>query len=233
MRCGLFGKLSAKRDFIALATPRVFLEMWEPWVQSCMSASHHQLGPGWQGAYLTAPLWRFWLGADVAGATVMGVFMPSVDGVGRYYPLTLMAVADQNFSIAPPDLNSQEGWFAQAEEFLLATLERSKTFDDISAALDALPAPEAQATVNGANEAIRLADAAAGLPTAGKSVQDAMSTLRANNHSTSAAATFWWTEGGGEYAPLALSARGLLDPFCYTMMLTGKLPTQADSSLQA
>ena len=35
MRCGLFGKLGAKRDFIALATPRSFLEAWEPWVQSC------------------------------------------------------------------------------------------------------------------------------------------------------------------------------------------------------
>ncbi|WP_245286294.1 type VI secretion system-associated protein TagF [Bradyrhizobium sp. WSM1417] len=233
MRCGLFGKLSAKRDFIALATPRSFLEKWEPWVQSCMSASQHQLGPGWQGAYLTAPLWRFWLGADVAGATVLGVFMPSVDGVGRYYPLTLMAVADPNFSIAPPDLNSQGDWFAQAEDFLLTTLERSKTFDETSAALDALPQPEAQATENGGNEVIRLADATVGLPTAGKSVQDALTTLRANNHSTSAAATFWWTEGGGEFPPLALSARGLLDPFCYTMMLTGKLPAEADNSVQA
>jgi type VI secretion system protein ImpM len=233
MRCGLFGKLSAKRDFIALATPRSFLEKWEPWLQSCMSASQHQLGRDWQSAYLTAPLWRFWLGADVAGATVLGVFMPSVDGVGRYYPLTLLAVADPNFSIAPPDSNCQESWFAEAEDFLLATLDRGKTFDETSAALEALPAPEVQATVNGANEVVRLADTTAGLPTAGKSVQDALSTLRANNHSTLAAATFWWTAGGGEYAPLALSARGLLNPFCYTMMLTGKLPAQADHSVQA
>jgi type VI secretion system protein ImpM len=46
MRCGLFGKLSAKRDFIALATPRAFLEIWEPWVQASLSASRHQLGEG-------------------------------------------------------------------------------------------------------------------------------------------------------------------------------------------
>ena len=59
MRCSLFGKLGAKRDFVALATPRRFLETWEPWVQACMSASRHQLGAEWQNAFLTAPVWRF------------------------------------------------------------------------------------------------------------------------------------------------------------------------------
>ncbi|XUJ35146.1 type VI secretion system-associated protein TagF [Bradyrhizobium japonicum] len=51
MRCGLFGKIGAKRDFIAIATPRSFLEAWEPWVQAALSASRHQLGPGWQQAF--------------------------------------------------------------------------------------------------------------------------------------------------------------------------------------
>ena len=37
MRCGLFGKLGSKRDFIALATPRKFLEVWEAWMQACLS----------------------------------------------------------------------------------------------------------------------------------------------------------------------------------------------------
>ena len=72
MRCGLFGKLGAKRDFIALATPRSFLEAWEPWVQSSLSASRHQLGDRWQQAFLTAPVWRFWLGAEICGTTVAG-----------------------------------------------------------------------------------------------------------------------------------------------------------------
>ncbi|MHC2697315.1 type VI secretion system ImpM family protein [Bradyrhizobium liaoningense] len=81
MRCGLFGKIGAKRDFIAIATPRSFLEAWEPWVQSALSASRHQLGPGWQQAFLTAPVWRFWLGAAICGTTVAGAMMPSLDGV--------------------------------------------------------------------------------------------------------------------------------------------------------
>ena len=47
MRCSLFGKLSAKRDFIALAVPRDFLNAWEPWMQGCVSASRDNLGELW------------------------------------------------------------------------------------------------------------------------------------------------------------------------------------------
>lgn len=32
MSAGLFGKLPAKRDFIAANAPRRFLEVWEPWI---------------------------------------------------------------------------------------------------------------------------------------------------------------------------------------------------------
>ena len=54
MRCSLFGKLAAKRDFIALFAPRDFLNAWEPWMQACVSASRDALGESWQQAYLTA-----------------------------------------------------------------------------------------------------------------------------------------------------------------------------------
>ena len=141
MRCGLFGKLGAKRDFIALATPRAFLEAWEPWVQSSLSASRHQLGERWQQAFLTAPVWRFWLGAEICGTTVAGAIMPSLDGMGRYYPLTLHAIADAVAPIPPPDIDAQDEWFGMAEEFLLSTLSGNTTFADISAALDNLAAP--------------------------------------------------------------------------------------------
>ena len=229
MRCGLFGKLSAKRDFIALSTPQSFLEVWEPWVQSCLSASQHQLGAGWKSAYLTAPLWRFWLGAELSGATVLGVFMPSVDGVGRYYPLTLLAMAEPSFSMPPPDLSAQDTWFSSAEDFLLSTLDRAKSFEEISAALEALSPPQIEATVQASNEVLRLGDAIVGATTAGKSFQIALANLRASNHGTSAAASFWWTEGGADFPPMALASRGLPDPFCYGTMLTGKIPVQANS----
>jgi type VI secretion system protein ImpM len=223
MRCSLFGKLGAKRDFIALATPRRFLETWEPWVQACMSASRHQLGNAWQNAFLTAPVWRFWLGADISGATVLGAIMPSVDGIGRYYPLTLLAVADPSHSIPPPDLNAQDQWFVTAEEFLLSTLDQARSFEAIATALDALPPPPMETTVSTSQDILALGDTMIGMITAGQTFRDSLLILRQSNHATSAAASFWWTEGGGNFPPMALCARGMPDPFRYSSMLTGRL----------
>ena len=65
MQCSLFGKLPARRDFIAIGAPREFLNAWEPWLQSAISSSRQELGKDWQAAFLAAPIWRFWLGADI------------------------------------------------------------------------------------------------------------------------------------------------------------------------
>ena len=115
-------------------------------MQSCVSASRDSLGDSWLQAYLTAPIWRFWLGADICGATVVGALMSSLDGVGRYYPLTLFACADQDDAIAPPDIDAHDEWFAAAEDFLLSTLDKNVTFEAITNALDQLAAPTHQPT---------------------------------------------------------------------------------------
>ncbi len=223
MRCGLFGKLGAKRDFIALATPRSFLETWEPWVQACVSASRHQLDGRWQDAFLTAPVWRFWLGADICGTTVAGAVMPSVDGIGRYYPLTLLAAADPETSIPPPDLDAQDDWFGIAENFLLSTLDQNAPFETITSALDALSVPQAQNSLMVSSEILSVGDNMVGAISAGKSFKDALFMLRCANYGAYAAASFWWTAGGGDFPPMGLCCRGMPDPFRYSAMLTGKL----------
>ena len=144
MRCGLFGKLPAKRDFIAVVAPRALLDKWEPWMQSSISASRDDLDKDWQQAFLTAPIWRFWLGADICGTTVTGAFMSSLDGVGRYYPLTIFACADAGSPIPPPDIDAQDEWFTVSEQFLLSTLEKETAFETITAALERLAPPVCQ-----------------------------------------------------------------------------------------
>ena len=198
MRCGLFGKLHAKRDFIAVVAPRALLDKWEPWMQSSISASRDDLDKDWQQAFLTAPIWRFWLGADICGTTVTGAFMSSLDGVGRYYPLTIFACADAGSPIPPPDIDAQDEWLTASEQFLLSTLEKETAFETITAALERLAPPVCQPAT--------LSDGA----------------LRSANHaSTYAAASFWWTLGGNNYQQLALSCRGMPDPFLFSGMLTG------------
>jgi type VI secretion system protein ImpM len=227
MRCGLFGKLSAKRDFIALATPRNFLEVWEPWLQASLSASRHQLGDQWQQTFLTTPVWRFWLGAAICGTTVAGAIMPSLDGVGRYYPLTLHAVADADAPIAPPDIDAQDDWFGTAENFLLSTLDQDAAFDDISSALDGLLAPRTQSTLADDGKIVALGKGMTGMISASEEFAAALSSLRAASPDVYAAASFWWTTGGGDFPPLALSCRGLPDPYRYSTLLNGKLEEAA------
>src|SRR5215467_1415256 len=141
MRCSLFGKLPVKRDFIAVFAPRNLLDAWEPWMQSSISASRELLKENWQAAYLSAPIWRFWLGSEICGSTVIGALMSSLDGVGRYYPLTVFAVADKDTPIPPPDIDPQDAWFAKTEEFLLSTLDRDLSYDATMAALDQFTPP--------------------------------------------------------------------------------------------
>jgi type VI secretion system protein ImpM len=226
MRCGLFGKLGAKRDFIALATPRAFLEAWEPWLQSSLVASRHQMGERWQQEFLTAPVWRFWLGADICGTTVAGAIMPSLDGMGRYYPLTLHAIADAGVPILPPDIDAQDEWFGVAEEFLLATLIGDTTFADISAALDHLAVPRIRSRIAPESGIRPLADDMAGMVTAEPDFVTTLSALRAASPEVYAAASFWWTAGGGDFPPMALSCHGLPNPYCYSALLTGDLGEQ-------
>ena len=222
MRCGLYGKLPAKRDFIAIATPRGFLEAWEPWMQGGISASRQDLGETWQHAYLHAPIWRFWLGTELCGTTVLGAFMSSLDGVGRYYPLTLLAWAENGEAIPPPELDPQEPWFAQAEEFLLATLEHEVPFEATTAELErfAVPSPGHSGM---ANTMIPLARGGMAMTARERPFDEAFTMLRGVDYArVYAAASFWWTIGGEGYDPIALSTARMPDPLLFSDMLTGR-----------
>src|SRR5688572_1852359 len=123
MPCGLYGKLPMKRDFIAVDAPRGFLQVWEPWLQGGIAASRIVLGTRWRDVFLRAPIWRFWLGPEICGFPVMGSLMSSVDGVGRFFPLTAIACGEAGDAFPPPTTEPQTAWFAELEEFLLSTLE--------------------------------------------------------------------------------------------------------------
>src|SRR4051794_10380378 len=222
MRCGLYGKVPSKRDFIAIATPREFLSVWEPWMQGGLSASRHSLGEDWQQAFLTAPIWRFWLGADLCGQTVLGAFMPSLDGIGRYFPLTLIACGEAESAIPPPEFDAQDGWFQVAEDYLLSTLEKDATFETVTAGLEGLVLPSNDAPVSRRNDMIDMKGGMAAHMNERPATEVFASLRMADHVDVYASASFWWTIGGEGYQPLAMSGRRLPDPFLFTEMLTGK-----------
>ena len=94
---GWFGKLPGMGDFAYRRLPGSFYENWDGWLQEGLAGLRARHPGDWVGRYLGSPLWCFALGSDVAGAKAwVGVLMPSVDSVGRYFPFTLACEFDEH-----------------------------------------------------------------------------------------------------------------------------------------
>ena len=201
MRTGVFGKLPAKRDFIALNLPHEFRGPWEDWMQASIAATRDQLGAAFQEQFLTAPLWRFWLGKSICGLAACGAFMPSVDGVGRYFPLSICACGEAGESVAPPASGSNNAWYGMVEDRLLSTLADNYEFD-AEHLLGGLDLPCVTAST-------------------GEASPDALiSRLFAEDmQNVVADQSWWWTVGGANFAPRVLRFHGLPDPYEFATFL--------------
>ncbi|WP_347988891.1 type VI secretion system-associated protein TagF [Methylomonas sp. AM2-LC] len=126
---GFYGKIPALGDFVSRRLSRAFIDTWDQWLQSAMRSSQQTLGDDWLSIYLVSPIWRFALSPGICGATAWaGVVMPSVDRVGRYYPLTLVQSIDAQAmsSLFLPESD----WFDQLEDLALSVLDEEFDFDN-------------------------------------------------------------------------------------------------------
>ena len=141
---GFYGKLPSEGDFVTRRLPWEFTSVWDDWLQQGMHASRVALGAGWLDLYLSAPIWRFQVAPGVCGPTGWrGLFFPSVDRVGRYFPLTL-AFADAS-APALASLSADVAAWIAVEDAALAALAPTlpiADFDRMAETL-ALPAPAA------------------------------------------------------------------------------------------
>ena len=140
---GAFGKIPSLGDFFRLELPRGFTEPWDQWLQASMLAAQDSMGDRWQGVYLTAPIWRFTLCAGQAGPEAMiGILMPSVDRVGRLFPLTLARRLEAGQAV--PDAHfAASGFFELLEAIALDALDDHMTRDLLADRLCELPDFEA------------------------------------------------------------------------------------------
>jgi len=139
---GAFGKMPSVGDFFRLSPPPGFVAVWDAWIQTGMLEAQEALGGDWDSHYMSAPIWRFCLSPGLAGPQkVIGVLMPSVDRVGRRFPLTLMAPL-QTPGPAQLDHFSEEALFVRLEELALDALDDTMTRERLEAELVAISPPD-------------------------------------------------------------------------------------------
>ncbi len=139
---GWYGKIPSLGDFISRSLPANFIDIWDTWLQKAMATSREQLGEQWLDLYLTSPIWRFILMPDVCGNTNLwaGILMPSIDKVGRHFPLTL-ATEIVPHPQALSSLLSAQAWYSALEQAALASLDLNISPDDLDQSLAQLPPP--------------------------------------------------------------------------------------------
>ena len=137
---GWYGKMAMLGDFASRRLPQEFVDVCDDWLARGVEASRAQLGEQWLDVYLTGPIWRFaWAPGVVDAQWWLGLMMPSVDKVGRYFPLVIA----RSVSALPANgaaLQALQGWFAQLSAAALGTLHPGATLEDFESALARAPA---------------------------------------------------------------------------------------------
>ena len=141
---GWYGKLPTLGDFASRRLESDFIEPWDLWLGDGIAAQREQLGDAWLDAYLQSPVWRFVLlpGALPSltpQAAVAGVLMPSVDRVGRYFPLTI-AAALPRVPHSGAEMETLLGWLHRLEDLALDALHDDWSVDELESALTSMPA---------------------------------------------------------------------------------------------
>lgn len=137
MTAGWYGKLPALGDFAQRRLEQDFIVGWDTWLQSVIVDSQRILGGNWLSAYLRAPVWRFVLAPGVVDSrNWSGILLPSVDRVGRYFPLTVCAPLPP-FSWSAPQVATLDAWLNRLEDAARACLTHEATVEGFEAALAA------------------------------------------------------------------------------------------------
>jgi type VI secretion system protein ImpM len=180
------------------------------------------LESAWLEYYLTSPLWRFALSPGACGEDAYaGVLMPSVDRVGRYFPLTIVVPLGREHSLL--ELTTAD-WFERAEETALAGLDEHLAPEDFVERVRTLGLPyisksplTAWLTEDTADPAwhCALGDLAK-LNEVGNELADQLLRWRFPQY------TLWWSHGSERIAACLLICQGLPPTQGFAALLAGE-----------
>lgn len=216
---GIYGKLPSNGDFVSRRLPSVFVEPWDQWLQEAIASSRDQLGEHWLDTYLTSPVWRFTLAPGVAGqSTWAGLLMPSVDRVGRYFPLTLACPLPA--AANPLGIPTHAApWYDVAEGLLLTCLEQEDlplaTFDQQVVALGPPPNPPPSTAPDPGQATARR------MPLPADFTTFCHGLLHQTLGELFFAYSLWWSHGSDRVEPSVLLCQGLPPSAGFAGMLAG------------
>lgn len=223
---GFFGKMPAHGDFVRRDLPGAIAEAWDPWLSGLMGAAREALGgDAWLDVYLTSPVWRFAFGPDVAGPAQTGVLVPSVDRVGRYFPLVLVLPVEAPAPSVPTMARAGDALLSRLESLALRALrDDTLNADALSTELATLdwswPDPPAPLGELDEGVCLPLADTRAG------AAVSALARLLepAGPGSNAGGTILWWSDGSDRVAPCVLRTVGLPRATAAVAMLDGEWP---------
>ncbi|MDY6919720.1 MAG: type VI secretion system-associated protein TagF [Pseudomonadota bacterium] len=226
---GFFGKLPGYGDFIERNLPRPFVEGWDQWLQRALAGSRQMLGEHWLDSYLHAPLWRFALSTGCVDDNAwLGILLPSVDRVGRYYPLTIALPMSGGVNLAAA-LGDNGAWFQRLQAIGLACLEESPTVEAVVEVLAALREPQLRPwrlhppQIPALGSCVSLSVAGDVKPESGDvSLLQSLTLNEALLRQHYASFSLWFRSGGGGQPDHLLHSESLPDPLGYGAMLTGQ-----------
>ena len=215
---GWYGKIPALGDFASRRLPTEFTQRWDAWLARAIETSQAALGGAWLDTYLSGPLWRFALSPGIIDARFwFGVLMPSVDRVGRYFPLTIATAS----ALPPsPPLAALEQWYERAAAAALECLTAGSTVERLEstlASLGPLNFYPSDVSITASDAVLARLPAAQGLEQA---FAHAAAPLLLRDLR---GASYWWARFEGIAPPAVVVHRGLPDAATFVRLLDGSL----------
>jgi len=219
-----YGKIPTLGDFVHRGLEQRHIEAWDEWLQGCIAESRRALGENWLDFYLEAPVWYFAAGpGNLDQRTWIGVLIPSVDRVGRYFPFSIV----REFGPRSPleAMRRARAWYFEAERLALDCLDEEFQAGDLESRLEQLPQVDPGA---GSNEPVQdtAVDEAAGrvyLLGNSPSTNEVLSAI-ADDALLQLYPSYsvWWTAGSKAVAPALLTASAMPDHAAFSAMLDGR-----------
>lgn len=142
---GWYGKLPALGDFASRRLAPEWIAQWDAWLAAGLHQLREAAPDTWLENYLASPAWRFALlpGSlpDGSGEGLrVGVLVPSVDRVGRYFPLVVVS-APLSRPVDGAQVAALWHWAGQLEDIAVQALQDDWSAEALDAALANTPLP--------------------------------------------------------------------------------------------